>query len=310
MGIFVFLPLVLPLTAWPVARLAAHRLHPRTATRLLTCVAAVMAVCSTVCLALLMVVGTAQLPGNPLPDGWSDPEVRAAVPQDEIAGKAAIPALLTVVAACARTLWRHFTLRRRAHAALAGLPATQVAVLPDPQAYAYALPDGGRGRIVVSAALLDRLAPAERRALFAHERAHLTARHHRLLLTVRLAARANPFLRPLSSAVAYTAERWADEEAAARVGDRKVVARAIGKAALSAGGTREPLFAAFAAPGPLPRRVAALLAPPPSEQDRASAFTSVGLATWTAGFGTAASAMSSANSALTLAATLHAATPL
>ncbi|MET9743874.1 hypothetical protein ABZY90_37660, partial [Streptomyces sp. NPDC006422] len=94
MGIFVFLPLVLPLTAWPVARLATHRLHPRTATRLLTCVAAVMAVCSTVCLGLLMVVGTAQLPGNPLPDGWSDPEVRAAVPQDEIAGKAAIPALL------------------------------------------------------------------------------------------------------------------------------------------------------------------------------------------------------------------------
>ncbi|MFJ9089358.1 M56 family metallopeptidase [Streptomyces sp. NPDC102384] len=316
MGIFVFLPLVLPLTAWPVARLAAHRLHPRTATRLLTCVAAVMAVCSTVCLALLMVVGTAQLPGNPLPDGWSDPEVRAAVPQDEIAGKAAIPALLAVVGACARTLWRHFTLRRRAHAALAGLPATQVAVLPDPQAYAYALPGrghggrGGRGRIVVSTALLDRLAPAERRALFAHERAHLTARHHRQLLTVRLAARANPFLRPLSSAVAYTAERWADEEAAALVGDRKVVARAIGKAALSAGGPREPLFAAFAAPGPLPRRVAALLAPPPTAQGRATAFTSVGLATWTAGFGAAASAMSSANSALTLAATLHAATPL
>ncbi|MFJ9123912.1 MULTISPECIES: M56 family metallopeptidase [unclassified Streptomyces] len=319
MGIFVFLPLVLPLTAWPVARLAAHRLHPRTATRLLTCVAAVMAVCSTVCLVLLMVVGTAQLPGNPLPDGWSDPEVRAAVPQDEIAGKAAIPALLAVVGACARTLWRHFTLRRRAHAALAGLPATQVAVLPDPQAYAYALPGGGRGgrgghggrgRIVVSTSLLDRLAPAERRALFAHERAHLTARHHRQLLTVRLAARANPFLRPLSSAVAYTAERWADEEAAALVGDRKVVARAIGKAALSAGGPREPLFAAFAAPGPLPRRVAALLAPPPTAQGRATAFTSVGLATWTAGFGAAASAMSSANSALTLAATLHAATPL
>ncbi|MFD7297545.1 M56 family metallopeptidase [Streptomyces sp. NPDC059897] len=310
MGIFVFLPLVLPLTAWPVARLATHRLHPRTATRLLTGVAAVMAVCSTVCLALLMVVGTAQLPGNPLPDGWSDPEVRAAVPQDEIAGKAAIPALLAVLAACARTLWRHFALRRRAHAALAGLPATQVAVLPDPQAYAYALPGGARGRIVASTALLDRLAPAERRALFAHERAHLTARHHRLLLTVRLAARANPFLRPLSSAVGYTAERWADEEAAALVGDRKVVARAIGKAALAPGGAGEPAFAAFAAPGPLPRRVAALLAPPPGTQVRATAFTSVGLATWTAGFGTAVSAMSSANSALTLAATLHAATPL
>ncbi|MCZ9338891.1 M56 family peptidase, partial [Streptomyces sp. TRM76130] len=32
MGLFVFLPLVLPLTAWPVARLAEQHLHPRTAT--------------------------------------------------------------------------------------------------------------------------------------------------------------------------------------------------------------------------------------------------------------------------------------
>ncbi|NEA03596.1 M56 family peptidase, partial [Streptomyces sp. SID10116] len=107
MGVFVFLPLVLPLTAWPIARLAEQHLHPRTATRLLTAVAGVMALCSTLSLALLMVVGTAQLPGNPLPDGWSDPEVRAAVPYDEVAGKAAIPALLVVCAACLRTLWRH-----------------------------------------------------------------------------------------------------------------------------------------------------------------------------------------------------------
>ncbi|MEU6846518.1 M56 family metallopeptidase [Streptomyces sp. NPDC046716] len=311
MGIFVFLPLVLPLTAWPVARLAAHRLHPRTATRLLTAVAGVMAACSTLCLALLMVVGTAQLPGNPLPDGWSDPEVRAAVPQDEIAGKAAIPALVAVVAAGARTLWRHGVLRRRAHAALAGLPATEVAVLPDAESYAYALPGrrGGRGRIVVSTALIAGLRPAERRAVFAHERAHLAARHHRHLLTVRLAARLNPFLRPLSSAVAYTAERWADEEAAARVGDRRAVARAIGKVALSGGGAREPVFAGLAAPGPVPRRVAALLAPAPPAAGRVTAFTTVGLAVWTAGAGAAASAMSSANSALTLAVTLHAATP-
>ncbi|MZG15378.1 M56 family peptidase, partial [Streptomyces sp. SID5914] len=49
MGVFVFLPLVLPLTAWPIARLAEQHLHPRTATGLLTAVAAVMALCSTVC---------------------------------------------------------------------------------------------------------------------------------------------------------------------------------------------------------------------------------------------------------------------
>ncbi|WP_175410098.1 M48 family metalloprotease, partial [Streptomyces sp. TRM64462] len=211
MGYFVFLPLVLPLTAWPIARLAEQHLHPRTATRLLSAVACVFAVCSTLCLGLLMVVGTAQLPGNPLPDGWSDPEVRKALPYDEVAGPLAIPALVAVLAACARTLWRHHRTGRRAHRALAGLRPTPVAVLPDPAPYAYALPHrdraGSRGRVVVSRGMLAGLAPAERRALFAHERAHLAGGHHRYLLAVRLAARANPFLRPLGTAVAYTAER-------------------------------------------------------------------------------------------------------
>ncbi|MEV5913204.1 M56 family metallopeptidase [Streptomyces chartreusis] len=310
MGVFVFLPLVLPLTAWPIARLAEQHLHPRTATRLLTAVAAVMATCSTVCLGLAMVVGTAQLPGNPLPDGWSDPEVRAAVPYDEIVGKAAIPALCAVLVACARTLWRHTRVRRHAHRALTGLPGTGVAVLPDALPYAYALPGGRRDRVVVTTGLLDHLEPAERRALFAHERAHLTERHHRFLLAVQLAARANPFLRPLRTVVSYTAERWADEAAAQAVGSRRTVAHAIGKAALVSRGAPVATLAGFAAPGPVPRRVAALLAPAPVVRRWPSLFTSVGLAAWCAAAGTAVSAMSSANSAVTMVLILHAATPL
>lgn len=153
MGVFVFLPLVLPLTAWPIARLAERRLHPRAATRLLIVVGVILAVCSTVCLALIMVVGTAQLPGNPLPDGWSDPEVRAAVPYDEVAGKAAIPALIGVGFLSCRTVWRHRRVRRHAERALQGLPPSPIAVLPDETTYAYALP-GSRGRIVVSTAML------------------------------------------------------------------------------------------------------------------------------------------------------------
>ncbi|MEU0026167.1 M56 family metallopeptidase [Streptomyces sp. NPDC006335] len=310
MGVFVFLPLVLPLTAWPVARLAEQQLHPRLATRLLTGVAGVMALCSTVCLGLLMVVGTAQLPGNPLPDGWSDPQVRQAVPYDEVAGTAAVPVLLAVAAVCGRTLRRHGRLRREAHRALAGLPDTEVAVLSDDLPYAHALPGGTRDRIVVTTALLAALGPAERRALFAHERAHLAARHHRFLLVARLAADANPFLRPLRTAVAYTTERWADEEAARAVGDRRTVARAIGRAALISRGTPAPTLAGLALPGPVPRRVAALLGPAPATRAWPSLFTAVGAAAWTAAAGTALSAMSSANSALTLALVLRAATPL
>ncbi|MEV5527232.1 M56 family metallopeptidase [Streptomyces prunicolor] len=310
MGVFVFLPLVLPLTAWPIAHLATQHLHPRTATGLLSAMAAVMALCSTLCLGLLMVVGTAQLPGNPLPDGWSDPEVRESVPHDEIVGKAAIPVLLAVVMGCARTLWRHSRVRRQAHAALAGLRATSVAILPDDEPYAYALPGGPHDRIVVTTALLACLNSRERRALFAHERAHLTARHHRHLLIAQLAARANPFLLPLRTAVSYVTERWADEEAARSVGSRRAVARAIGKAALVSRTAPAPTLAALAAPGPLPRRVAALLAPPPPARTWPPLFTAVSLALWSAAAGAALSATLSANSAVTLLLLLHAATPL
>ncbi|GLF98742.1 M56 family metallopeptidase [Streptomyces yaizuensis] len=312
MGVFVFLPLVLPLTAWPIARLAEQHLHPRAATWLLSAVAGVLAVCSTLCLALLMVVGTAQLPGNPLPDGWSDEEVRAAVPYDEVAGKAAIPALVAVVVAGARVVWRHHRIRRRAERALSGLRGTSVAVLPDPLPYAYALP-GERDRVVVSTGLLAALGPAERRAVFAHERAHLTGRHHRFLLVVQVAARANPFLRPLRTAVTYTAERWADEEAARAVGSRRTVARAIGRSALVSRGAPVATlagFAGFAAAGPVPRRVAALLRPAPAGGTWPPVFTTVGLAVWGAAAGTTASALSSANSAVTLFLILKAATPV
>lgn len=312
MGVFVFLPLVLPLTAWPIARLAEQHLHPRAATVSLSVAAGVLAVCSTVCLALLMVVGTAQLPGNPLPDGWSDEEVRRAVPYDEVAGKAAIPALIAVLASCSRVWWVHRRVRCGAERALAGLRPSPVAVLPDAAPYAYALPGrpGGAGRIVVSTAMLASLDSGERRALFAHERAHLAAGHHRFLLTVRLAARANPFLRPLRTAVAYTAERWADEDAAGAIGSRRVMARAVGKAALVSRGAPAATLPRFAVAGPVPRRVAALLDPPPAARRWPSAFTAVGLAAWTAAAGTTISALSSANSAVTLFFVLKAATPL
>ncbi|NEA14922.1 M56 family peptidase, partial [Streptomyces halstedii] len=64
------------------------------------------------------------------------------------------------------------------------------------------------------------------------------------------------------------------------------------------------------APGPLPRRVAALLGPAPVARAWPPLSTAVGLALWTAATGAALSAMFSANSAVTLLLLLHAATPL
>ncbi|MBQ1117905.1 M56 family metallopeptidase [Streptomyces anulatus] len=310
MGVFVYLPLVLPLTALPIARLAEQHLHPRRAARLLTTVAVILASCSLVCLGLLVVVGTAQLPGNPLPDGWSDAEVREAVPHDAFAGKASILALVVVTAACGFTVHRHYRFRVRAHRALAGLPGGDVAVLPDDVPYAYALP-GSPGRVMVSTALLASLEPAEHRALFAHERAHLAGRHHRLLLATRLAGCVNPLLWPLLGALVYSTERWADEEAARVTGDRRLTARAVGKAALVSrpvpGGAA---FAAFAAAGPVPRRVAALLGPVPPDRGWPPALTPAGVAALVAAAGTTVSALSALNAAVALFLVLEAATPL
>lgn len=313
MGLFVFLPLVLPLTVLPVARLAGHRLHPRGTARLLAALGGVLGLCSTLCLALLGVVGTAQVPGNPLPDGWSDREVRAAVPYAEFTGSAAFLVLLAVVGAWAVTLRRHRRTRKRALRALAGLPEQSLAVLPDSAAYAYAVPgtaSSPEGRIVVSTGMLHCLEADEQRALLAHERAHLAGRHHRFLLAAQLAAGANPLLRPLREAVVYTTERWADEDAARAIGDRRTVARAVGKAALASRAGAGAGVMAFASAGPVPRRVAALLDPAPPVRHWPPALTGTGLAVVFATAGTAASALSALNAAVALFLLLKAATPL
>ncbi|MGW6914459.1 M48 family metalloprotease [Kitasatospora sp. NPDC054939] len=314
MGVFVFLPLVLPLTALPIARLAGHHLHPRAVTRLLTVLSVVMALCSALCLGLLGVVGTAQIPGNPLPDHWSDPEVRAAVPYHREVGAAAICVLVLVAGGCARTLARHGWVRLRARRAVAGLPVADgdLAILADPAPYAYALPGtaGAPDRVVVSTGMLAGLDEGERAALFAHERAHLVHRHHRHLLAHRLAVCVNPFLRPLQRAVAYSTERWADEESAQAVGDRRLTARAVARAALVAHRHPAPGFAAFAEPGPVPRRVAALLGPAPSTRNWPPAHTRAGLAALVAALGAAASTASALNAAVALLLVLKAVTPL
>ncbi|MEU3352461.1 M56 family metallopeptidase [Streptomyces sp. NPDC037389] len=147
-----------------------------------------------------------------------------------------------------------------------------VVVTEDAYADAYAMP-GLPGRVVVSTGMLAALDPAEREALLAHERAHLRGHHYLFTAAVQTSAAANPLLRPPATAVSFTVERWADEHAATVCRDRRPVARAVGKAAIAAKRTGHRRIPAAAlgllgrgrepAVGPVPRRVAALLAPPP-----------------------------------------------
>ncbi|AJF68950.1 M56 family metallopeptidase [Streptomyces vietnamensis] len=267
----VYLPLLLPLLAPLGARLIAERCEPRLATWLLTASALVLGAASTLCLGLLAFTGLVRLPQLAALGHWApltahdDP---AALPVALAAGLLLGGATVMAV----RLLLRR--VRSLAAAALeaACMPARDGLVVIDDEAPdAFALP-GLPGRVVVSTGMLDTLDAAEHRILLAHERAHLTAHHYAFVALAQLGAAANPLLRPLARAVTYTIERWADENAATATGDRRKVAQTVGKAALAARRTlaRTPGGAlAFLgrrdrrpSAGPVPRRVAALLAPP------------------------------------------------
>jgi Peptidase family M48 len=186
-----------------------------------------------------------------------------------VAISACVLLAVAIGAACRAAARR---LRAFAGAARAGRllsPQGGLAVIDDPAPQAFAVP-GRPGRIVVSTGMLDCLDDQEQQVLIAHEGAHVAGSHYVFVTLAQVAAAANPLLRPLADAVGYTVERWADEHAARQVGSRRLTATTIGKAALltRAARARHPTTLSMAATlprgtGPVPRRVAAMLAPPP-----------------------------------------------
>ncbi|MGI8937604.1 MAG: M56 family metallopeptidase [Iamia sp.] len=162
--------------------------------------------------------------------------------------------------------------RRRDYRALraAGAVGPGVEILATGEPTAYSLP-GRPGRIVVSRGMLHSLRAQEREVLFAHERSHLSHGHDRFIHAADLASDIFPPLALLASRVRYATERWADEDAVVEIGDRRVVARAVARAALAQGDLRPEAASALAGHGvrrrvevlrcdPQPRRALALAA--------------------------------------------------
>lgn len=274
MRLVVYLPLVVSVLAAVAARPLAERLPPRTATWLLTGAAVVLAAATGAGLGLLALAAAVRFPPVDALGDMSLSVVRREDPAPLPLGIAAGLLLAAAAAAAIRAAWLRTTALAAAHHQARCLPGTgQLVVLADEAADAYAAP-GWPGRIVVTSGMLGALSPAEREVLLAHERAHAAGRHYLFAAAARLAAAANPLLRPLAAAVGYTLERWADEHAAAVARSRPLAARTVAKAALAtrAAPPRKPASAATlaaAAPasargaGPVPRRVAALLRPAP-----------------------------------------------
>jgi len=254
--------------AWQAPRLA-RSLPPRTATYLLVGGAVASTAVACFVLALLAATAIAQLPPVATAGELSRPALRSSDP---------VPVWLAVC--CAALLvppalhglwdaWRRGVALRRLHRECRSLgPASRlgdahrVVILDSDHPEAYATPAGG-GRIIVTTGLLRALPADEQRVLLAHEAAHLRHRHAWWVLVAQLCAAVNPALRGVSRAAAHAVERWADESAATAVGDRKLAARALARAALHVSAARHPREVAVAVVGgEVPQRVRALLAPP------------------------------------------------
>lgn len=266
MTVLLLVPLVLPFLAPMPARRTLDRLAPATALWILTATALALAGACVAALGALVLTGLLKLPAFAALGELVHP---LRTPSDHLVLPAAVAAtgVLTLSAlTLARSAFRQTRAFRTARTQADRRPAAgDLCVVDSPHPDAYALP-GRPHRIVVTTAMLRSLGPAEREALFAHERAHNRAGHHYFLATAELAAHCHPALRAVRETIRLAAERAADETAATAVGDRRLIATAIARAALAghASPTDRPDFAPAATTGPVPQRVAALLAPSPA----------------------------------------------
>ncbi|MDX6740854.1 M48 family metalloprotease [Actinocorallia sp. A-T 12471] len=257
---FVWSVLVAPVLVVGGAALVAGRLSPGAGARVLAWSAATAAFAAVANLALFCAKALAELPFVAARFGWSPDAVLADTASVPWVSRVSALILAWSAVAGTRTWLRH----RRGRAVareLAPLPADQrVVLLPRASPDAFAVP-GRPGRIVVTSGMRDSLTEAEYAALLAHEEAHLEAEHHSLVFWADLAGALHPALWWVSRRVAYLVERDADERAAAAIGSRRVVAKAIAAASLAAGATTGSPGLSMARPGAVPRRVMSLLSP-------------------------------------------------
>ncbi|WP_020134592.1 M56 family metallopeptidase [Streptomyces sp. 351MFTsu5.1] len=256
-------PLLLPWAAPALARRVPAHCSPSAALWALTVSAVLLAGGSVAALGTLTLTGLLKIPAfaalgelvHPLPT----PSAWVLLPLAALAAGLLTLAALTLVL----SLVRQSAGLRTARAAADRRPAAgDLCVIDSPRPDAYALP-GRPHRIVVTTAMLRSLDASEREALFAHERAHNTGGHHWFLAVAELTAHCHPALRPVRDAIRLAVERAADEAAAGTVGDRRLTARAIARAALATNGREatRPTVTPAATTGPVPQRVAALMAP-------------------------------------------------
>lgn len=245
------------------------RIHPAWSARLLVtaAVVAATAVTSTVMLttAAFVMEGTSQEPAHP--------HLLTALtghrPVNDVIGIISALASAIFLARAARAALRISSERRRVRADLLDLNNSS-------ERFALAVP-GRNGGVVLSRGLRSTLERNELQVVIAHEQAHLRHQHHRYLAASAVCAATVPALRRLDANLRFAVERWADEDVAATVRDRRFVAHTIARVALpSRGSSAIPALSDVG----VAARVEALLqdAPPPSPIAGAAMLTNATVA--------------------------------
>ncbi|MEV6303282.1 M48 family metalloprotease [Actinoplanes sp. NPDC051861] len=265
---FIWEVVICPLLLALAIRLLAERLRPERAARLLVASLAAAAAACLITLAAFALKAFAEVPAIAARLNISDAYVRADTAQEPWVSWLSLAMTIAAVAGITR-VW-HVHRRDTAYARrFTTVPTAEgrVLVLDDERAEAFAVP-GADSRIVVTTGMRAALDDTQYAALLAHERAHLDAGHHRLVLLARLSAAVHPAFRLLTRQFDYLVERAADERAAAQIDDRRTVAKAIAAAALVSQRTHRagtlgiaPNSGDLRRAGAVPRRVASLLTP-------------------------------------------------
>ncbi|MGI9092595.1 MAG: M56 family metallopeptidase [Mycobacteriales bacterium] len=279
MNIVLLAVLVLPSCIAVAGRRAVAALPPSVAVRLLTLSAVITALATGLVLFVPVLFWLAQLPAAARLGHWSAGFLHEVQPAPAAVAVGAAGLLgVAVAAACVRgsrmigELATVERLRRR-------MPGHDgVVILHDPTPDAYALL-GLRGQTVLTTGLAAALSGPERRALLAHEASHRRHRHDLYVRLADLSGAVNPLLRKVSTAVRLGVERWADEDAATAVADRRLVALTLARAGLLTSKTPRRTAVLAMAQSDVVARTHALLLPAPSRR-RPVAFALV--AVWAA----------------------------
>jgi beta-lactamase regulating signal transducer with metallopeptidase domain len=252
------------------------RIRPQVGVRLVVGASVGVAVAGVFVLGATGFTLAAQDPKVAKVGSWSTDELRAVDPVPHAEAMLSLLLLVAVVLSVVRLGWRRVRALQRVRRTIRDCrPTADVLLVADDRAEAFTTAGPG-SVIVVTTGLMDSLSDQEQRALLAHERSHRRHQHVWWLVAMDLAVAANPLLARTSAAVAHAVERWADEDAAEHVADRRLVARTLARVALirKQGAVATAVLAAAAvraAGGDVPARVRAMLAPRP----RGSALASV-----------------------------------